>query len=155
MAAPILLTIPPHDPREQLYRRIENAPKEHAEALLAACDILQGLHDKGLLEIAKGALGSGEKILEILVEAGNTPEAIRGIRNIMVLTKLFAAIDPTLLEALAAAVPSALAEAKTDKPLGLVGIMSKATHADTRRMLTIALKIAESLGKELGSKDPK
>jgi len=155
MAAPILLTIPPHDPREQLYRRIENAPKEHAEALLAACDILQGLHDKGLLDIAKGMLGSGEKILEILVEAGNTPDAIRGIRNIMVLTKLFAAIDPALLEALAAAVPSAMAEAKTEKPLGLVGIASKATHADTRRALTIGLKIAEAVGRELGAKHTK
>jgi hypothetical protein len=67
MAAPILLKLPEPDPREALYRRLENAPKEHAEALLAACDILQELHDKGLLEIAKGALGSGEKVLQILV----------------------------------------------------------------------------------------
>ena len=152
MALPVLLSLPPKDPREVLFHRLENAPQDHAEALLAAYDILQGLHDKGLLEIAKGALGSGEKVLEIIVDAAKQPEVIQGIRNIMVLTKLFAAIDPTLLEALAAAVPSALAEAKTDKPLGLVGIMSKATHADTRRALTIGLKIAESLGKELGTK---
>ena len=87
MAAPILLKLPPQDPREALHRRLEDAPKEHAEALLAACDVLQGLHDKGLLELAKGALGSGEKVLEILVEAGNSPEVIRGIRNFIILTK--------------------------------------------------------------------
>ena len=155
MAAPILLTIPPQDPRETLYLRLENAPKEHAEALLAACDILQGLHDKGLLELAKGALGSGEKVLEILVEAGNTPEVIRGIRNIMVLTKLFAGIDPTLLENLAAAVPDALSKAKTEKPPGLIHLASKATSADTRRMLAILLKVAEAMGKGLDPKSPK
>src|SRR5271170_7450434 len=105
MAAPILLKLPPQDPREALYRRLQNAPHEHVEALLAACDILQGLHDKGLLELAKGALGSGEKVLQIVVEAANTPEVFRGIRNFMILTKLFATLDPQLLEHLAEAVP--------------------------------------------------
>jgi len=154
MAAPILLKIPPQDPREALYRRLENAPKEHAEALLAACDVLQGLHDKGLLEMAKGALGSGEKILEILVEAGNSPEVIRGIRNFIILTKLFATLDPKLLEHLADAVPKALVEAKTEKPLGLMHLMSKATNADTRRILTIMVRVIESLGKDLSAERP-
>jgi uncharacterized protein YjgD (DUF1641 family) len=153
MAEPILLKLPPQDPREALYRRLENAPKEHAEALLAACDILQGLHDKGLLELARGALGSGEKILEILVKAGNSPEVIRGIRNFMILTKLFATLEPILLEHLADAVPKALVEAKTKKPLGLVQLMSKATNADTRRIITIMMRVVESLGKDLGSEE--
>jgi len=151
MAEPILLKLPPQDPREALYRRLENAPKEHAEALLAACEILQGLHDKGLLELAKGALGSGEKILEILVEAGNSPEVIRGIRNFMILTKLFATLEPKLLEHLADAVPNALVEAKTKKPLGLVGLLGKFSNPNTRRMLTIMTRVLESLGKDLGS----
>ena len=154
MAEPILLNLPPRDPREVLYQRLENAPQEHAEALLATYDILQDLHDKGLLELAKGALGSGEKVLEILVEAGNTPEVIRGIRNFMILTKLFATLEPKLLEHLADAVPKALVEAKTEKPLGLVQLMSKATNADTRRIMTIMIRVLESLGKDLGSKQP-
>ena len=45
MAEPILLKLPPRDPREALYQRLENAPHEHAEALLITYDILQGLHD--------------------------------------------------------------------------------------------------------------
>ena len=155
MAAPILLKLPPQDPREALYRRLEDAPKEHAEALLAACDILQGLHDKGLLELAKGALGSGEKILEILVEAGNSPEVIRGIRNFMILTKLFATLEPQLLEHLADAVPKALVEAKTEKPLGVVGLLGKLSNPDTRRMLTIMTRVVEKLGKDLGSEQPR
>ena len=155
MAAPILLNLPPRDPREVLYQRLENAPKEHAEALLAAGEILQGLHDKGLLELAKGALGSGEKVLEILVDAANSPEVIRGIRNFMILTKLFATLEPKLLEHLAGAVPKALVEAKTEKPLGLVQLISKATNADTRRMMTIMIRVIESLGKDLGSQTPR
>ena len=76
MAEPILLNLPPRDPREALYQRLENAPQEHAEALLATYDILQDLHDKGVLDLLKGMLGSGEKVLEIAVNAANTPEVI-------------------------------------------------------------------------------
>jgi uncharacterized protein YjgD (DUF1641 family) len=151
MAEPILLKLPPRDPREALYHRLENAPKEHAEALLAAVDLLQGLHDKGLLEIAKGAVGSGEKVLEIAVDASNSPEVIRGIRNFIILTKLFATLEPKLLEHLADAVPKALVAAKTEKPLGPFQLIGKLMNQNTRRMLTIMTRVVESLGKDLGS----
>lgn len=154
MAEPIPLNLPPHDPREALFRRLENAPQEHAEALLNVYEILQGLHDRGILELAKGALGSSEKILEIAVDAVNTPEVIQGIRNFMILTKLFAAIDPRLLENLAGALPKALTEAKTEKPLGLVKLFLKLSDQNTRRTLTIAAGLAESLGKGLGPEEP-
>jgi hypothetical protein len=34
LAEPILSRPPPHNPRETLYRRLGNAPHQHAEALL-------------------------------------------------------------------------------------------------------------------------
>jgi hypothetical protein len=84
MAQPVLLELPRHDPREALYERLKTAPQEHAEALLNVYEILQELQDRGVLEMAKGALGSSEKLLEILVNVANTPKMIRGIRNMMI-----------------------------------------------------------------------
>src|ERR1700686_2774669 len=40
---------------------------EHAEALLNVYDILQELQERGVLDLAKGALASGEEVLQILV----------------------------------------------------------------------------------------
>jgi uncharacterized protein YjgD (DUF1641 family) len=151
MAEPIPFALPPRDPREALFHRLENAPDEHAEALLAAYDVLQGLHDRGVLELAKGVLRSGDKVLEILVDAGNTPEVIHGIRNFIIMTKLFGSLEPKLLEHLAEAVPNALVEAKTEEPLGLLRLMSKMSNKDARRILTIMIRVLESLGKDLGS----
>jgi len=151
MAEPILLKLPPRDPREELLRRVENAPDEHAEAILAAYEVLQELHDKGLLEIAKGLLASGDKVLEILVGAAGQPEVIRGIRNFIILTKLFGTLEPKLLEHLAQAVPKALVAAKTEKPLGPLQLLGKMTNSDTRRILTIMTRVIESLGKDLAS----
>ena len=54
MADPIVLKIAPRDPREALYHRLEKAPLEHVEALLAAYEVLQGLHDRGVLETLRG-----------------------------------------------------------------------------------------------------
>ena len=44
----------PRNSRNDLMRRLEQAPEEHAEALLAAYDLLQRMHEKGLVDIASG-----------------------------------------------------------------------------------------------------
>ena len=146
MAQPIPFTPPPHDPREALIRKLENAPQEHAEALLAAYEVLQGLHDRGVLELMRGGLGSGDKILQMLVDASNKPEAIQGLRNFIVLTKLFGSLDPKLLEHLAAAVPRALTEAKEEKPLGMLQLLMKASNRDSRRILSVMIRVMETFG---------
>src|SRR6266478_1148695 len=69
MAKPIPLEFPARDPRTELQARLQNAPLEHAQALLAAYEVLQGLHDRGVFEPIRGTLGSSDKVIEILVEA--------------------------------------------------------------------------------------
>jgi len=152
MAQPIPFTPPPYDPREALIRKLENAPQEHAEALLAAYDVLQGLHDNGVLELLRGGLGSGEKILQMLVDASKTPEAIRGMRNLIILAKLANSIKPELLEELAKAVPESLAQAKTEKPMGTWQLLRKMGSQDARRALTAMSRVLEAMGRGLGKR---
>jgi uncharacterized protein YjgD (DUF1641 family) len=151
MAEPIPLNLPPRDPREALYRRLENAPQEHAEALLASYDILQGLHDRGVLELFKGGLGSSDKVLQILVDTGNSPEVIRAIRNLMVLAKILDAVDPELLETLESAIPVTLAEAKTSKAPGPWELIKRARSEDTRRALGVLTNVLMAFGRALRS----
>jgi uncharacterized protein YjgD (DUF1641 family) len=87
------------DFREELRVRLEDAPADHAEAILAGYEVLQELHDRGVLELLRGVLGGGDRILEIAVEAAKTPEAIRGIRNLIIMLKLAGSIDPDQLHA--------------------------------------------------------
>jgi len=150
MAQPIPLNLPPRDPREALFHRLENAPHEHAEALLAAYDVLQKLHDRGVLDLVRSGLGSGDKVLQMLVDATNTPEAIRGMRNLIILAKIADSIEPEFLESLAKAVPASLSEAKKQKPLGLFQLLKKLCSQDTRRALTAMTRVLEAAGKGLG-----
>jgi uncharacterized protein YjgD (DUF1641 family) len=87
------------DFREELRVRLEDAPADHAEAILAGYEVLQELHDRGVLELLRGVLGGGDRILEIAVEAAKAPEAIRGIRNLIIMLKLAGSINPDQLHA--------------------------------------------------------
>jgi uncharacterized protein YjgD (DUF1641 family) len=137
MATPIPLEIAPRDPREELRARLENAPLDHAEALLATYEVLQGLHDKGMLDFLRGAIGSSEQTLTMLVDATKSPEAVRGIRNAVLLAKLLSAVDPEMLRG------------KGVEPLSLLQLFKKLNSADTRRALTVLTCALESAGKTL------
>jgi uncharacterized protein YjgD (DUF1641 family) len=149
MAQPILLELPRRDPREALYEQLKSAPQEHAEALLNVYEILQELQDRGVLELAKGALGSSEKVLEILVDVANKPEMIRGIRNLMIVAKIANSFEPELVEGLQQAVQEGLAEARKPKPLGLWQLMKKLLSQESRRVLVLTASILQSVGKSL------
>src|SRR5258707_595215 len=122
MARPIPLHPAPRDPRNELNVRLQQAPLDHAEALLAAYEVLQGLHDHGVLELMRGTLGASDKILEQIVAVASGPEGIRVSRNVLLLVKVLGEIEPALLSDLTRAVPKALVQANAEesKPPGLL-----------------------------------
>src|SRR5712671_2319480 len=151
MAQPIRLESPPRNARAELQARLQNAPLEHAEALLSGYDLLQRLHDRGLLDLLRGGLGSSDKVLSIAVDAAKTPEAINATRNLLILSKVMFTLEPDLLEDIVRAVPNSLAQAREQKPLSLWQMFKKMCSQDTRRALSATLGIVESFGKSLGS----
>jgi uncharacterized protein YjgD (DUF1641 family) len=157
MAKPIPLELPARDPRAELQVRLQNAPAEHAAALLSAYEVLQGLHDRGALELLRGALGSSDQVLDIIVEAAKTPDSIRGIRNLIILAKILGEVDPRLIEGFARSVPEALAETKAcdPKPPGFWRILKQFGNRDFRRGLVLINSMLEAFGRNLPSEKPK
>jgi uncharacterized protein YjgD (DUF1641 family) len=154
MANPIPLELPKRDPREELRARLEQSPAEHAEAVLAGFEVLQGLHDQGVLELLRGILGGGDKILEIVVEATKTPEAIRGLRNLLIMTKVLGSIDPELLEKFAQAIPDALvgaAKAQETEPPGFWGVLKIFRSSNLRRGLAVVNGLLEAWGRNFST----
>jgi uncharacterized protein YjgD (DUF1641 family) len=151
MAQPIPLELPPRDPRAELQARLQNAPIEHAEALLTAYEVLQGLHDRGVLDLLRGALGSSDQLMQIVTEASKSPESVRGIRNLIVLAKTLGTIEPELMEGFARSLPQALAltKAHDDKPPGFWGILRKFKNRDFRRGLVLINSMLEAFGRNL------
>ena len=149
MAEPIALKLASPDPREALYHRLENAPREHVEALLASYEVLQGLHDRGVLELVRGALGSSDKVLQILVDAVNTREALCGIRNLMILVRIAGTMEPELLEALAmrAGRPGTGKNAGTTRTVATIEKVEQPRHPPRYDCNDLRIRI---IGKKLG-----
>jgi uncharacterized protein YjgD (DUF1641 family) len=153
MARSIPLTLPVRDPRAELQTRLENAPEEHAEAILDAYEVLQGLHDRGVFDLFRGALGSGDKVLEIAVDAAQSPQSIRGIRNLLLVINMLGTIDPEQLRALTRAAPQALkATAEQPEPPGLWKLLSEFLwNHDIRRGLLAFKMLLETFGSNLAT----
>jgi uncharacterized protein YjgD (DUF1641 family) len=156
MAQPIPFHPAPRDPREDLNSRLQQAPMDHAEAVLAAYEVLQGLHDHGVLELMRGTLGGSEKILEQVVGVASGPESIRATRNLLLLVTTLGEIEPSLLSDLTRAIPKALVQANAEqrKPPGLFKLMSTFWNPDFRRGLAALNDLLVMFGSNLREKVP-
>jgi uncharacterized protein YjgD (DUF1641 family) len=132
MASPITFEPVRLDPREALRQRLDRAPGDHAEAVLAAFDVLQLLHERGVLDIVRSALAASDELLDVAVDQVNTPEATRAIRHLLFLG-------------------GALARLTTEReaPISLWTLLRRARSEDSLRGLAAAVNLMESFGRHL------
>jgi uncharacterized protein YjgD (DUF1641 family) len=151
MARPIPLEIAPRDPHEELRKRLEQAPAAHAEALLDSYELLQQLHDHGVFELLRGALGASDKLIETAVDAAKSDESIRAIRNAMILGKLLGAINPDVLQCVATAASDTLGcyEKPVIEPPSLFSLLSQFRHKELRRSIALINRFLEKLGNQI------
>ena len=97
MAQQIAFTQKRPDPRVLLAGKLQEAPLEHAEALLKAYDVLQVAHEHGLLDVLEGAISAEDKIIDKVAGYANTPEGIHILRNLLVAGRIVGSVDPDLL----------------------------------------------------------
>ena len=151
MARPMPLELPPRDPREELRKRLEEAPVKHAEALLDSYELLGKLREHGLFELLRGALGASEKLIETAVDAARSEEAIRAIRNAIILGKILGTINPDVLQSIAVAAGETLGcyEKPIIEPPGLFSLLAQFSHKELRRSMALLNKFLESLGNQI------
>ena len=92
-------------------------------------------------------------MLESVVETAETPDVIRRIRNLILLSKKLDSIEPELLGHMIDSVPEGLARAsaKRTAPPGLFSLVQKFSSKESRRALAVAAEILETFGRRLGS----
>jgi uncharacterized protein YjgD (DUF1641 family) len=151
MAQPIPLEIPPRNPRAELRSRLEQAPEEHAEAILAAYEVLEELHNRGVLEILRGGLAASDEILGKVVDHARTPEAIRAIRNLLFWRRILGSIEPEWFQGIFQAIPEGIAQATAERnqPVSLFGLFRRALSTDSLRGLAAAIDFLQAFGRHL------
>ena len=147
MAHPITYTPQPVDPHLELMRKVEAAPREHAEALLVAWDLLQTAHDQGILDLLQGLVGGRDMVAGKLASALVMPETINAIRNLIALGRILAAVEPDMLHRLAKAMDGGMAASHPDGPTpSMFRILRQATSPAGKRGLSFAVGLLVALG---------
>ena len=131
----------PVDSREDLIRRVEQAPIEHAEAVLATYDLLQRLHEKGLLDLLNGLLSAGDTVVEHVVDVVSSKEMVTALRIGLIFSNLLNSIDADALHAV-------VAGAGEETP-SLLALGKQAASKDARRGLATAVGLLNLFGAAL------
>lgn len=152
MAKPIELMPHPRDAREELKRRLDNAPLEHADALLDAYELLQQLHETGTLDTLRGLLGAGDQVVRHAVGMATQPESVRAIRNLLVLSKVLGSIEPEVLTQILGGIPAAVDQRPAEKPPSLFALFRRMASVESRRALAAGIAVLETVGRGLGSR---
>jgi uncharacterized protein YjgD (DUF1641 family) len=145
MAQPIPFIVHQNPAREE--ERLRNAPQEHAEAILSALEVLQLLHDRGVLNLVRGLLAAGDELVDIVTASLNTPESIRSIRNALLLARLLGSLPPEAVHSVLDAVTSATNRPTGQNPPGILELFRRMRSENSRRGLAVAIDVLEALGK--------
>jgi uncharacterized protein YjgD (DUF1641 family) len=135
-------TFTPKDSREDLARRLQEAPNEHAEALLAGYDLLQRLHEKGIIDLVNGLLSAGDTAVERVVDVISSREVVTALRMALIFVNLLSSIDPDELH-------TVISNAGKETP-SLLAIGKQATSKDARRGMAAAVGLLAVFGAALG-----
>jgi len=127
----------------------ERKSDDPQEAVRSALELLQLLHDRGVLSLLRGLVGAGDQVVGILTSAINTPEAIRGIRNFLLLSKFFASIPPDVLNSLVQTAVAGAEREKENRAPNLLQLLRRLNSENCRHALAVTLDLVESVGKGL------
>jgi uncharacterized protein YjgD (DUF1641 family) len=148
MANPIAFVPKSADPKLELQHRLSAASRQHAEAILAAYDLLEEAHRKGVLDALHGAIGARDTIAGTIAYYAAQPEGLNAMRNMLALGKLLGTMNPEPLSRFSREAYTALAAYKLeDKPPTLWQLLKRFGHPDTRRGLSLMMSRLSGIGR--------
>jgi uncharacterized protein YjgD (DUF1641 family) len=141
MAKPVAYRVfTPPDAREELKRKIDEAPAEHADAILSGYRLLEQAHESGTLELLRGALAAQDSIINNVVGLVSQPEMVNGLRNLIVLGKVLGNIHQTLEAG------TRDDDKKRHAPPSLFTLATRMNTPDARRGIDVAVGLLAALG---------
>ena len=147
MAQPIAFQVAQKPPAN--LEHLAKAPAEHADALIAAYELLQLLHDKGVLSLLRGLVGAGDELAGIITKSIDSPNAIRAFRNFLLLTESFSGIRPEVLSRLVDAFQNSIESRKPEKAPGLLHLLWRLRSENSRLAAAVGLDLVEAVGNSL------
>ena len=133
------------DPRARLMDALDR----HGDALISAMELVELLDDRGVLNLLRGLVGAGDRLVGAVTAAVDRPESIQGIRNFILLTKFFASIPPEVLKSLVQAVEAGAEREKECPAPSMWRLLKRMRSENVRHAVSVTLDLLESVGKAI------
>ncbi|MGC4053517.1 MAG: hypothetical protein QM757_29810 [Paludibaculum sp.] len=131
------------------FQTSHKAADPHSDAVASAYEVLQLLHDRGILNLLRGLLGAGDDVVAAVTQATATPEAVRAMRNFLLLTKFFASIPPDVLANVVQSTVEGAAKEKSSEAPGFLELYRRLRTEESRHALSVTLDLLQSVGRAL------
>jgi len=128
---------------------VQAPPAEYAEAIHSGLELLQLMHERGILDLLRGLIGAGNQAVETVAQAMDAPDTIRALRNFLLLTKFFASFPPEVLRSLVQTATEGAEREKSSQAPGLLQLCRRAASEDSRHALAVMLDLVQAVGKGL------
>lgn len=130
---------------------IQHALTEHKTAILETIELLQGLHDRGILPLLNSLLAEGDKVLAIAMKEINKPQNSRVIENAVQLALMAGSLDLERLKPILDGVNAGLKEAapQTDEQTSLLNLLKALRDPEVQRAVTILISFLKGMGSEM------
>ncbi len=152
MANPITFKPKSVDPKQELQRRLDAAPTQHAEALLVAYDLLEEAHRQGILDALHGAIGAKDTIVGLLAKYSAEPVSVNAIRNLLIMGKILGTLEPEPLSQMSKQMAEALDTHKRESEApSLWALIKRVRTPEARRGLSFMTLMLGAIGR---STDP-
>jgi uncharacterized protein YjgD (DUF1641 family) len=136
----------PKNSRNDLRQRLEQAPEDHAEAILSAYELLQRMHDKGLIDIANGLLSASETVVERAADVVSSKQAITALRLVLIFSNMLDSVDPDRV--------AAVFSSPKNKPHTLWTVIKEAVSSYLRLVLVTAIALFKVFASSVRSRKP-
>lgn len=137
--------------REQDLTEIEQALTEHKTAVLETIELLQRLHDRGILPLLNNLLAEGDQVLAIVMKELNKPQNSRVLENLVQLALMLGALDLDRMKPLVKGVNAGIEEAavQTEEQTSLFRLWKSLRDPEIQRAMTVLTGFLKGMGSEL------
>ncbi|GGE12105.1 hypothetical protein GCM10011571_11830 [Marinithermofilum abyssi] len=157
MAKPITkIEQPTLTEKEMQQRSLEKVIKDvadNAEGIQQTIQLLQELHNSGVLEAVKALFEAKEKITKIAVGQLLNPPVTRAINNVMAAAEALTELDPEMTKKLTGSVVKGLKKAEEDiennTQVGILDLLKALRDPDINRAMGFSLRFLKGMGEGL------
>lgn len=137
--------------RKKDLEEVEAALLDNKEAILETLDIIKNMHERGALSLLGGLFAEGDRVLSVLVNAMDKPEATNSIKNMLLMIGVLGTINVQQLEPLLLKLNSGIARVaeyreREEDRLGYFDVVKSLKDPEINRALSLLFEFLRGMG---------